>query len=243
MKTGANGKRYHPIHIQYTKPQFKKLIQGGSITIKPYSLHPPMVGGSLGASFTYLPEDLAHKVNKALKTKKPFRLKLSPDDIEYNTINGAGFWNDIVDFGKKAVSVVANDVLPVISQIADVLPIQHPYFQAFKAGLKVAENLTKKLDSVVNKKEQAELDVLEAEETYLDKKAQARQSGVSASQKSKLLEQAEAAKQRIKQKQAEAKRLAAEEKKLQKEKLAAEKQAKAAEQKALKEAQKIKQSR
>jgi hypothetical protein len=240
MKVDEHGNRYHGIHINLTKPKFKKLATGGSITVKHTDFHPPSIGSSLGATYTWLPEHLAEKVKHSMKKQKSTRLKLEPHEIQHNAMYGSGWWDEVVDFGKKTINVVANNILPVISQIADALPISHPYFIAFKAGLKIVENLTKKLDSVVNKKEQAELEALEAEELYLDKKSESNQPGISAAQKSKLLQQAQQAKDRIKLKQQQAKALDKEAKKLTKDKAAADKKAKLAESKALAAANQLK---
>ena len=57
---------------------------------------------------------MAKKAKRALKSGKAFHLRLDPSQLEHNIQFGGGLWDDIKDFGKKAVNLIANDIVLVL---------------------------------------------------------------------------------------------------------------------------------
>lgn len=250
MNRTKNDEIYHPVHLHLTKAHIRKLATGGGVRISHHQIHD---SDRYGGSLTHLPLHMAKKARRTLKNGKAFHLKLDPHHIEYNSMHGLGFWSDVVDFGKKAVNVVANDILPVLNSVLDVLPINHPYFVAAKTALKMAEGVGKKIDAAVNKKDQLEEaaeqkrnEALDLEEKALDLTAAAKDRTIASAQKTQLLAAAAAAKQRIAQKKAEAKALDQKAKieaqniaKMEKDEAAAKKKAQLEQQKAVQAANRL----
>lgn len=252
---------YHPLHLHLTKAKIRKLASGGGIRVEKHMIHQDE---HYGGSLTHLPLHIAKKARRTLKNGKAFNLRFEPHHVHKNMMHGGGLWdwikgaaNDVVSFGKKAVNVIANDILPVLNGVLDVIPINHPYFIAAKAGLKTAEGITKSIDKSVNKRdeleakaEEARNDALDLEEAAIDLTTAAKDRSLPSAQKIKLLEKAAQAKARIAAKKAEAKKFDAaakvESKKvatLEKEEASALKKAEDAKNKLVAEAAKLRQQR
>ena len=223
---------YSPMRMGFTPEHIQTLARGGSIKVGLKHI----LGHETTGQIVHWPLSEFEKILKVLQTRRAQKLSLADHALHFNVKHGGGIWDDIKDFGRKAIDVATTVILPVVGAVLDALP-PGPHVVAARVALKVVSGLATQLNNVVNKKEEAQVAVQERQADYQEAKLAAREPGLTAAQKTKLTNAANAAKSRIAAAKLKAAQLAKEEKSKKSALAAAERKAASAEARAVKSAQ------
>ena len=180
---------WHKTHLRFKRGVGIRLRAGKAVSLP--AVHDVSDAAREGFSRTYLSHAQHAKLVKAAAKGQKFTWHPSHADLIHNAIHGGGLFNSVGDFfggvwdGLKSVGGFLLENGPAILEtISDILPPSSPQLIAAKAALKLAGDVTRKVDGIrksysaaQDAKDAAQAKIDAAKQAGLDKELALRETG------------------------------------------------------------------
>ena len=180
---------WHKHFLKFRRGAGVRLVAGKAVQLHAVDgvCHSPREGYSK----TWLSHAQHEKLMRAAEKGQKFTWHPSAADLHHNAIHGSGLFDSVGEFfggvynGLKVVgSFLLENAPAILDTIADILPPSSPQLLAAKAALKVASDVTRKVDGIrksytaaEDAKEAARAKIEAAKQAALDKELALREAG------------------------------------------------------------------